>query len=302
MIKIDVLDEQYDVITEWSELTIEKFVKVQQIVDNAPKKLKDIIGYIYTNDKKELESIELSKNESLKTFPKFYGDMLGVLCDIDRKIINQIDRDSREQFFNVYLIKFAIGCLYAPIDIEPSGLDSFDFEGDTYYFPRAKKVLDKERPMGYLSTIQFTEAADLDVYMNGLDNKPSGLDSFDFEGDTYYFPRAKKVLDKERPMGYLSTIQFTEAADLDVYMNGLDNKDYSVLANICAILCVKDNEEYDEDVMLERAERFKQLPMNIAWDVFFYLGELLTTYTKTIVPYSLEKVKLNMQRQPNQAD
>jgi len=249
MIKIDVLDEQYDVITEWSELTIEKFVKVQQIVDNAPKKLKDIIGYIYTNDKKELESIELSKNESLKTFPKFYGDMLGVLCDIDRKIINQIDRDSREQFFNVYLIKFAIGCLYAPIDIEPSGLDSFDFEGDTYYFPRAKKVLDKERPMGYLSTIQFTEAADLDVYMNGL-----------------------------------------------------DNKDYSVLANICAILCVKDNEEYDEDVMLERAERFKQLPMNIAWDVFFYLGELLTTYTKTIVPYSLEKVKLNMQRQPNQAD
>jgi len=244
MIRIDVLDEQYDVITEWSELTLERFLKVQEIANKAPKKLKDVIGYIYMNDKEALESLELSKNESLKTFPKFYGDMLGVLADIPKKVINQIDRDSREQFFNMYLIKFAIGVLYTPVDVE------------------------------------LTEE-----------------DYFEFEGSRYYYPRAKKIVNQERPMGYISTIQFTEAADLDVYMASLDEKDYSVMANIVAILCVKGDEDYDEDVMLERAEKFKKLPMNIAWDVFFYLDELLTTYTKTIVPYSLEKAKQNMQVQ-----
>ena len=244
MIKINVLDEQYDVITEWSELTLERFLKVQEIVDKAPKKLKDIIGHIYMNEKDELDAIELSKNESLKTFPKFYGDMLGVMCDIDKKVINQIDRDSREQFFNAYLIKFAIGCLYAAVDVEAI---------EDYHFV--------------------------------------------FEGEYFYFPKAKKVIKQERPMGFISTVQFAEAADLDVYMSSLDEKDYSVLSNMCAILCTKGNEEYDEDVMLERAERFMKLPMDIAWNVFFYLDELLTTYTKTIVPYSVERVKLNTQRQ-----
>ena len=244
MIRIDVLDEQYDVITEWSELTLERFLKVQEIANKAPKKLKDVIGYIYMNDKEALESLELSKNESLKTFPKFYGDMLGVLADIPKKVINQIDRDSREQFFNMYLIKFAIGVLYTPVDVE------------------------------------LTEE-----------------DYFEFEGLRYYYPRAKKIVNQERPMGYISTIQFTEAADLDVYMASLDENDYSVLANITAILCVKGNEEYDEDIMLERAEKFKGLTMDIVWNVFFYLDELLTTYTKTIVPYSLEKAKQNMQVQ-----
>ena len=244
MIRIDVLDEQYDVITEWSELTLERFLKVQEIANKAPKKLKDVIGYIYMNDKEALESLELSKNESLKTFPKFYGDMLGALADIPKKVINQIDRDSREQFFNGYLIKFAIGCLYAAVDVD---------------------VIEDEY--------------------------------FEFEGEKFYYPKTKKIVNQERPMGFISTIQFTEAADLDVYMSSLDDKDYSVMANIVAILCVKGDEDYDEDVMLERAEKFKKLPMNIAWNVFFYLDELLTTYTKTIVPYSLEKAKLNMQVQ-----
>ena len=54
-------------------------------------------------------------------------------------------------------------------------------------------------------------------------------------------------------------------------------------------------EEYDEDVCLKRAEEFRQLTMDIAWDVFFYLDELLNMYTKATLSSSLEKVKLSTQ-------
>ena len=103
-------------------------------------------------------------------------------------------------------------------------------------------------------------------------------------------------------MGYISTIQFTEAADLDLYMRDLDDKNYSVLANIVSIICLKEGEEYDEEVCLKRAEKFKDVTMDIAWDVFFYLGELLDTYTKAILSSSQEKLKLSMQQQLKRQD
>ena len=127
-------------------------------------------------------------------------------------------------------------------------------------------------------------------------------EDFKFEGETYVLPKKRTVLGEEREMGYISTIQFTEAADLDLYMRDLDDKNYSVLANIVSIICLKEGEQYDEEVCLKRAEKFKDVTMDIAWDVFFYLGELLDTYTKAILSSSQEKLKLSMQQQLKRQD
>jgi hypothetical protein len=244
MIKIKVLDEEYDVIDSWSDITLREFIEIQKLCDNAPKKLQKLLGHVYLGQTDEIESMEFSDREQLKTFPKFYGNMLGLVSSIPKKIINQIDFESRQQFFNTYLLKFAIGALYTPVDIPDVTVDSFDFEGDTYVLPKSRNVLGEERPMGYASTVQFTEASDIDIYMRDL-----------------------------------------------------DKKDYSVLANIVSILCLKEGEEYDEETCLRRAEKFMELKMDIVWDVFFYLGELLDTFTKATLNSSLVKVKLSMREQ-----
>jgi len=242
MIKIKVQDKEYDLINDWSELTIQKFLEVQRICDKAPEKLKKLIGHVYFGEKDEIEKMNFSNREQLKTFPKFYGDILLEMSDVPKEVVKTMDFESRVIHFNNHLIKFVIGCLFAPVDIPEISNDSFKFEGETFILPKSRNVLGNERPMGYISTIQFTESADLDIYMRDL-----------------------------------------------------DDKNYGVLANIIAILCLKEGEEYDEDVCLKRAEKFRNLTMDIAWDVFFYLDELLNTYTKATLSSSLEKIKLNTQ-------
>lgn len=249
MITIKLLDSEYEVINEWEDLTIQKFAKVQQICDKAPKKLQKLLGHVYLGEKEEINEMEFTSREQIKTFPKFYGDMLEEVSNIPKKVINQIDYQARQEFFNTYLLKFAIGSLYAPVDIPEVTTEEFKFEGETYVLPKKRTVLGEEREMGYISTIQFTEAADLDLYMRDL-----------------------------------------------------DDKNYSVLANIVSIICLKEGEEYDEEVCLKRAEKFKDVTMDIAWDVFFYLGELLDTYTKAILRSSQEKLKLSMQAQLKRQD
>jgi hypothetical protein len=43
MIKIKVLDEEYDVIDSWSDITLREFIEIQKLCDNAPKKLQKLI-------------------------------------------------------------------------------------------------------------------------------------------------------------------------------------------------------------------------------------------------------------------
>ena len=45
-----------------------QYQKLSLQLDAENKKLKDVIGYIYMNDKEALEGVEYSKNETLKTF------------------------------------------------------------------------------------------------------------------------------------------------------------------------------------------------------------------------------------------
>lgn len=107
------------------------------------------------------------------------------------------------------------------------------------------------------------------------------LDEFQFVSDnypehngTYLLPKSTRTVNDKIKLGRISTIQFTESADLKSSMISLDEGDYHKIFNIVSILCLKEGEEYDEQVSLERAEAFKELTMDIVWDVFFYLASL----------------------------
>jgi hypothetical protein len=249
MVTIEYLGKEYDVKSGWDELTIREFVQLQKVVNKAPTKLKEILGLLYQGKQDEVSNMELSTREASKTFPKFYGDMMVACSTISSKDINKAMPSAREEFFKKYLIKFAFGCLIAPVDVP---------------------AVDRE--------------------------------DFEFDGEVYPLPKSRKVMGKERPMGKISTIQFTEAADLDIAMREYDEGDYSKLANIVSILCTKEGEEYDEDVCLDRAEKFMDLTMDIVWDVFFYLDELWSLSTLHTLQSSLEEGNLNKLLRQSQQD
>ena len=93
--------------------------------------------------------------------------------------------------------------------------------------------------------------------------KPVGKLSFDFEGETYYFP--SEFLRKE------TYGDFIESTQLDMYIKDMANGKYDILPEQMAILCRRIDEEYDEDVIPEKAEKFKELTMDIIWEFSFFL-------------------------------
>lgn len=248
MINIDLAGEVYSVVNNWSDLTLKRYIEIQKICDKAPKKLKYVFDLHYNNKGDELKDLDISITEQEKTFPTFYGKIICALSDMPKKQMNRIMAEDREDMFWKYFSKFVMGALIAAVDVEPVENDSFTFE---------------------------------------LDEGDENYEECKFAFGEYRLPKSKEVMGKKRPFGYLETIQFTEASYLKINMMEFDAGDYSKLANIVSILCLKDGEEYDEDVCLERAKAFKFLTMDIVWDVFFYL------YGSTIVCqiYSLQSTQ-----------
>ncbi len=93
--------------------------------------------------------------------------------------------------------------------------------------------------------------------------KPKGLRSFEFEGSTYYFP---SEYFRKSTYG-----DFIESTQLDMYIKDMENGRFDVLPEQMAILCRRLGEEYDDDVISEKTEKFRGLTMDIIWEFSFFL-------------------------------
>ena len=103
--------------------------------------------------------------------------------------------------------------------------------------------------------------------------EPEGIESFELEGETYYFP--KEFL-KRNTFG-----DYIEATQLDMYIEIMKHGRFDVLPEQMAILCRTATEEYDEDAIDEKAERFKQLKMDTIWEFAFFLTMQSVKLTRT---------------------
>ena len=110
--------------------------------------------------------------------------------------------------------------------------------------------------------------------------EPNGVKSFDFNGETYYFP--SEFLRKE------TYGDFIESTQLEMYISDMENGRYDVLPEQMAILCRRADEEYDEDAIPEKAEKFRELTMDIIWEFSFFLTHQSKKLTKLSLMY-LEK-------------
>lgn len=142
----------------------------------------------------------------------------------------------------------------------------------------------------------------LEKIVAGLIHLPEAIDeieSFEFGGETYYLPQSKDVLGDERIGAYMSAIEFTESSDLEYYSKGLEGGKYEYAANIIAVLCRPKGEKYSEDVSLERAKVFVDLPLDVVHSVFFSLISSMQRYSLTMLT-SLQAEVLG-QRSPERA-
>ncbi len=90
-----------------------------------------------------------------------------------------------------------------------------------------------------------------------------------------YPPESKYVLGQEVPMYEESAMSFAESADLQLNSDKFTGGMFEVAPNLISILCRPKGEKYNEKKSLERAEKLKDVKMDVVWDVFFCLVEYL---------------------------
>ena len=110
--------------------------------------------------------------------------------------------------------------------------------------------------------------------------KPRGMNSFDLDGETYYFP--SEFFKKETYGDYI------ESTQLEMYIADMNNGRYDILPEQMAILCRRIDEEYDDDIIAEKADKFRELTMDVIWEFSFFLIQQSVKLMK-LSPTFLEK-------------
>tara|TARA_R100000388_G_scaffold31667_4_gene24799 strand:+ start:5403 stop:6113 length:711 start_codon:yes stop_codon:yes gene_type:complete len=110
--------------------------------------------------------------------------------------------------------------------------------------------------------------------------KPKGIEHFEFEDETYYFP--KEFL-KRNTFG-----DYIEATQLDATIEMMKHGKFDVLPEQMAILCRKATEEFDDDAIPAKADKFKKLTMDIVWEFSFFLTMQSVKLTRTFQTYLVQ--------------
>ena len=160
----------------------------------------------------------------------------------------------------------------SPIEVEHSEVEVLRMNRDIFLYLTGIKVnmfqkLDIESVTQAVSTVGKL----LEEY------KPKGIDRFEFDGDTYFFP--KEFLRKNTFGDYI------ESTHLESTIKIMKHGRFDVLPEQMAILCRKIDEEYDDDAIPSKTEKFKELTMDIVWEFSFFLTLQSVKLTKTFQTY-----------------
>tara|TARA_R100000664_G_scaffold30451_1_gene43024 strand:- start:12564 stop:13244 length:681 start_codon:yes stop_codon:yes gene_type:complete len=103
--------------------------------------------------------------------------------------------------------------------------------------------------------------------------KPQGIDRFEFEGETYFFP--KEFLKRSTFGDYI------ESTHLESTIKIMKHGRFDVLPEQMAILCRRAGEEYNDDEIPQKSDKFKELTMDIVWEFSFFLTMQNVKLTRT---------------------
>ena len=111
--------------------------------------------------------------------------------------------------------------------------------------------------------------------------KPKNVDSFEFEGDTYFFPKDN--------MSGNTFEDYIESTQIEMNIKSMTHGHYDVLPEQMAILCRKFGEGYDEEKIKERTEKFRELKMDTVLEFSFFLTKQSQRLARVLEMYSEEK-------------
>ena len=103
--------------------------------------------------------------------------------------------------------------------------------------------------------------------------KPKGIEKFELDGEEYLFP--KEFLRRNTFGDYI------ESTHLDSTIEIMKHGRFDVLPEQMAILCRRADEEYDDDVISAKTEKFKELSMDSVWEFSFFLTMQSVKLTRT---------------------
>ena len=113
--------------------------------------------------------------------------------------------------------------------------------------------------------------------------EPKKIESFEFDSETFVLPKTLKIFDKFLPGQSEKSLTFVEGQAL--FKAYAESQEKGNLRMIIAVYCRPEGEEYNEQKAIERSEKFGELPMSVAWEVFFCITGLLNISVKTINTY-----------------
>jgi hypothetical protein len=114
---------------------------------------------------------------------------------------------------------------------------------------------------------------------------PRMIEHFEHKGQRYMMPVSKIFNGVLMPGVNVDSVTFVESANLMAAITQLKEKGLVNMPALIACYCRPAGEQFDQFTILQRAEEFKELPMAVAWEVFFYMAQSLTIAMKDILTY-----------------
>jgi len=124
----------------------------------------------------------------------------------------------------------------------------------------------------YLIKFSITGLADLpqDRDESGLFPYDAKLiESFEFDGETFFLPKSLERGGNITTLIDESIVTFSEASDIEIALHEWSEKGIDAMSQVIAVYCLKEGEKHSDKLVIERTEKFKDLPMDHVWEVFF---------------------------------
>lgn len=161
-----------------------------------------------------------------------------------------------------------------------------------------------------LQDIEKTNAYDIIAYFNKylipivtdlhtiepVTYKAEGIKTFELNGVTYKLPESLLIDQTWLPLHSSTAIEFTESSNIMALMADMGREGIRHLPLFIATYCRPEGEKFSEVTIQKRAVEFQQLPMSVAWEVFFCIRQLIIIFTLNSLNYTKKQiVKYNQQ-------
>lgn len=123
-------------------------------------------------------------------------------------------------------------------------------------------------------------------YMNLETYKPIGLKSIKFKGIVYNLPESLLVNNEEILCYKEPSKHIIEVSNIMGMLDELEHQGIELMNLVCAIYLKEEGEVHDDHITAMKSEIFKELPMSVVWEVFFFTYYSLINYVISLKIYS----------------